>query len=136
MDAASWNVDRKKHLFQLDILFNSGVSENIFTSQALEHSWFKLMLAPFWHHPLCCPFLSADSILTETLRLTAAVMIRREVVQEKVVRMASGQQYRLRRGDIVVLFPLLSPQMDPEIHQKPQVPKAHGRQIPIKGLTT
>lgn len=61
-----------------------------------------------------------DSILTETLRLRAAVMIRREVVREKVVHVAGGQQYRLRRGDIVALFPLLSPQMDPEIHQEPQ----------------
>lgn len=48
-------------------------------------------------------------------------MIRREVVQEKVVHVAGGRQYRLRRGDIVALFPLLSPQMDPEIHQEPQV---------------
>lgn len=48
-------------------------------------------------------------------------MIRREVVQEKVVHLAGGRRYRLRRGDIVALFPLLSPQMDPEIHQEPQV---------------
>lgn len=48
-------------------------------------------------------------------------MIRREVVREKVVHVAGGQQYRLRQGDIVALFPLLSPQMDPEIHQDPQV---------------
>lgn len=52
-------------------------------------------------------------------------MIRREVVREKVVHVAGGQQYRLRRGDIVALFPLLSPQMDPEIHQEPQVDTVH-----------
>uniref|UniRef100_A0A3Q3X4V7 Prostacyclin synthase n=1 Tax=Mola mola TaxID=94237 RepID=A0A3Q3X4V7_MOLML len=62
-----------------------------------------------------------DSILSETLRLTAAVMISREMVQDKMLRMANGQSYLLRRGDKVVLFPFLSPQMDPEIHQEPQI---------------
>ncbi|KAM4588886.1 prostacyclin synthase isoform 1-T1 [Odontesthes bonariensis] len=62
-----------------------------------------------------------DSILKETLRLTAAVMINREVVQDKILRMADGQEYRLRRGDRVCLFPFLSPQMDPQIHQEPQM---------------
>ncbi|XP_028261829.1 prostacyclin synthase-like [Parambassis ranga] len=62
-----------------------------------------------------------DSVLSETLRLTAAVMINREVVQEKTLRMANGQEYRLRRGDRVCLFPFLSPQMDPQIHQEPQI---------------
>lgn len=62
-----------------------------------------------------------DSILSETLRLTAAVIISREVVQDKILRMASGQEYHLRRGDRVCLFPFLSPQMDPEIHQEPQI---------------
>ncbi|XP_051271396.1 prostacyclin synthase [Dicentrarchus labrax] len=62
-----------------------------------------------------------DSVLSETLRLTAAVMISREVVQDKILRMASGQDYHLRRGDKVCLFPFLSPQMDPQIHQEPQI---------------
>lgn len=61
-----------------------------------------------------------DSVLSETLRLTAAVMIRREVVQDKILDMANGQRYHLRRGDRVCLFPFLSPQMDPQIHQEPQ----------------
>ncbi|KAG7244663.1 hypothetical protein INR49_029682, partial [Caranx melampygus] len=62
-----------------------------------------------------------DSVLSETLRLTAAVMINREVVQDKILRMANGQEYHLRKGDRVCLFPFLSPQMDPEIHQDPQI---------------
>ncbi|XP_029287749.1 prostacyclin synthase [Cottoperca gobio] len=62
-----------------------------------------------------------DSVLSETLRLTAAVMIRREVVQNKILHMANGQEYHLRQGDIVCLFPFLSPQMDPQIHQEPQI---------------
>ncbi|XP_068568272.1 prostacyclin synthase [Cebidichthys violaceus] len=61
-----------------------------------------------------------DSVLSETLRLTAAVMISREVVQDKILRMASGQDYHLRRGDRVCLFPFLSPQRDPQIHREPQ----------------
>uniref|UniRef100_A0A3Q3PY92 Prostacyclin synthase n=1 Tax=Monopterus albus TaxID=43700 RepID=A0A3Q3PY92_MONAL len=62
-----------------------------------------------------------DSVLSETLRLTAAVMINREVVQDKILCMADGQAYHLRKGDRVCLFPFLSPQMDPEIHQEPEV---------------
>ncbi|XP_070758113.1 prostacyclin synthase [Enoplosus armatus] len=62
-----------------------------------------------------------DSVLSETLRLTAAVMISREVVQDKILHMANGREYHLRRGDRVCLFPFLSPQMDPQIHQEPQI---------------
>ncbi|XP_077458514.1 prostacyclin synthase isoform X1 [Stigmatopora argus] len=60
-----------------------------------------------------------DSVLKETLRLTAAAMISRDVVRDKVLHMANGQKYCLRRGDKVCLFPFLSPQMDPQIHQEP-----------------
>ncbi|XP_061639633.1 prostacyclin synthase [Phyllopteryx taeniolatus] len=62
-----------------------------------------------------------DSVLKETLRLTAAAMISRDVVKDKVLPMANGQEYRLRRGDKVCIFPFLSPQMDPEIHREPQI---------------
>ncbi|XP_054877218.1 prostacyclin synthase [Poeciliopsis prolifica] len=62
-----------------------------------------------------------DSVLSETLRLTAAVMINREVVKDKILRMANGKEYHLRRGDRVCLFPFLSPQMDPQIHEEPQM---------------
>ncbi|MEQ2196074.1 hypothetical protein XENOCAPTIV_023549 [Xenoophorus captivus] len=62
-----------------------------------------------------------DSVLSETLRLTAAVMIRREVVQDKILRMANGKEYHLRHGDRMCLFPFLSPQMDPQIHEEPEV---------------
>ncbi|XP_061905239.1 prostacyclin synthase-like isoform X1 [Entelurus aequoreus] len=61
-----------------------------------------------------------DSILKETLRLTAAALISREVVDYKILHMSTGQKYHLRPGDKVCLFPFLSPQMDPEIHQEPQ----------------
>uniref|UniRef100_A0A3B4B2T0 Prostacyclin synthase n=1 Tax=Periophthalmus magnuspinnatus TaxID=409849 RepID=A0A3B4B2T0_9GOBI len=62
-----------------------------------------------------------DSVLSETLRLTAAVMINRDVVQDKSVCMADGRQYFLRKGDKVCLFPFLSPQMNEEIHEQPQM---------------
>lgn len=62
-----------------------------------------------------------DSALEETLRLTAASFITREVVQEKTLHMADGQEYLLRRGDRVCLFPFNSPQMDHEIYHEPQV---------------
>ncbi|XP_055364993.1 prostacyclin synthase [Betta splendens] len=62
-----------------------------------------------------------DSALAETLRLTAAVMINREVARARTLATAGGREYHLRRGDRVCLFPFLSPQMDPEIHQDPQL---------------
>uniref|UniRef100_A0A665U5I4 Prostacyclin synthase n=1 Tax=Echeneis naucrates TaxID=173247 RepID=A0A665U5I4_ECHNA len=62
-----------------------------------------------------------DSVLSETLRLTAAVMINREVMEDKILRLVNGQEYHMRKGDRVCLFPFLSPQMDPEIHHDPQV---------------
>ncbi|KAF7661708.1 hypothetical protein LDENG_00255520 [Lucifuga dentata] len=61
-----------------------------------------------------------DSALEEALRLTAAPFITREVVQEKTLHMADGQEYLLRKGDRVCLFPFNSPQMDPEIYHEPQ----------------
>ncbi|KAF7711616.1 prostacyclin synthase-like [Silurus meridionalis] len=61
-----------------------------------------------------------DSVLEETLRLTAAPFITREVLQDKTLHMADGQEYDLRKGDRVCLFPFISPQMDPEIHVEPE----------------
>ncbi|XP_023661213.1 prostacyclin synthase isoform X2 [Paramormyrops kingsleyae] len=61
-----------------------------------------------------------DSVLNETLRLTAAIFINREVKKDMVLDMADGKAYRLRRGDRVCLFPYLSPQMDPSIHKEPE----------------
>ncbi|CAL8402117.1 unnamed protein product [Arctogadus glacialis] len=61
-----------------------------------------------------------DSALQEALRLTAAPFMTREVVKEKTLHMADGREYLLRKGDRVCLFPFISPQMDPEIHQEPQ----------------
>ncbi|XP_027858881.1 prostacyclin synthase-like [Xiphophorus couchianus] len=61
-----------------------------------------------------------DSVLEETLRLTAAPFITREVVRDKTLHMADGGDYLLRKGDRLCLFPFVSPQMDPEVHPEPQ----------------
>ncbi|XP_053572881.1 LOW QUALITY PROTEIN: prostacyclin synthase [Bombina bombina] len=62
-----------------------------------------------------------DSALNESLRLTAAPFITREVLEDMRLNLADGRQYLLRKGDRVCLFPYVSPQMDPEIHEEPQV---------------
>ncbi|XP_068120547.1 prostacyclin synthase [Hyperolius riggenbachi] len=61
-----------------------------------------------------------DSALEESLRMTAAPFITREVLSEGSLRLADGREYLLRRGDRLCLFPYVSPQMDTEIHPEPQ----------------
>uniref|UniRef100_A0A8D0BKP4 Prostacyclin synthase n=1 Tax=Salvator merianae TaxID=96440 RepID=A0A8D0BKP4_SALMN len=61
-----------------------------------------------------------DSVLNETLRLTAAPFITREVLQDMPLTMADGRKYHLRKGDRLCLFPYISPQMDPEIYEEPE----------------
>uniref|UniRef100_A0A8C0ZTU1 5-beta-cholestane-3-alpha,7-alpha-diol 12-alpha-hydroxylase n=1 Tax=Castor canadensis TaxID=51338 RepID=A0A8C0ZTU1_CASCN len=60
-----------------------------------------------------------DSVMEETLRLKAAPTLFRVVESDYTLKMASGQEYLLRRGDKVALFPYLSVHMDPEIHPEP-----------------
>ncbi|XP_062060324.1 prostacyclin synthase isoform X3 [Lepus europaeus] len=62
-----------------------------------------------------------DSVLNESLRLTAAPFITREVVSDLALPMADGREFTLRRGDRLLLFPFLSPQKDPEIYTDPEV---------------
>ncbi|XP_015999213.1 prostacyclin synthase [Rousettus aegyptiacus] len=62
-----------------------------------------------------------DSVLSESLRLTAAPFITREVVADLAMPMADGREFTLRRGDRLLLFPFLSPQKDPEIYTDPEV---------------
>uniref|UniRef100_A0A672MT52 Prostacyclin synthase n=1 Tax=Sinocyclocheilus grahami TaxID=75366 RepID=A0A672MT52_SINGR len=65
--------------------------------------------------------LSHPDVLSETLRLTAAALITREVKQDKKICLSNGQEYQLRRGDRLCVFPFISPQMDPQIHQQPEM---------------
>ncbi|NWI66480.1 CP8B1 hydroxylase, partial [Todus mexicanus] len=60
-----------------------------------------------------------DSALEETLRLVAAPILVRAVLQDMGLKTSGGTEYTLRRGDRVALFPHLSVQMNPEIHPEP-----------------
>ncbi|XP_030634278.1 prostacyclin synthase [Chanos chanos] len=61
-----------------------------------------------------------DSVLKETLRMTSAAFVTREVLQNKTLRLSGGREVLLRQGDRLCLFPFLSPQMDPQIHPEPE----------------
>ncbi|XP_009992843.1 PREDICTED: 7-alpha-hydroxycholest-4-en-3-one 12-alpha-hydroxylase [Chaetura pelagica] len=60
-----------------------------------------------------------DSALEETLRLVAAPILVRAVLQDISLKTSRGTEYTLRRGDRVALFPHVSVQMNPEIHPEP-----------------
>lgn len=74
--------------------------------------------------------LPSDSVLKETLRLTAAPFITREVMADLALPMADGREFSLRRGDRLLLFPFLSPQKDPEIYTEPEVSNRAGAGSP------
>ncbi|NXS13760.1 CP8B1 hydroxylase, partial [Neodrepanis coruscans] len=59
------------------------------------------------------------SALEETLRLVAAPLLVRAVLEEISLKTSSGTEYTLRKGDKVALFPHLSVHMNPEIHHEP-----------------
>ncbi|NXW34988.1 CP8B1 hydroxylase, partial [Phaetusa simplex] len=63
------------------------------------------------------PFL--DSAVEETLRLVAAPILVRAVLQDTSLKTSSGTEYTLRKGDKLALFPHISVQMNPEIHPEP-----------------
>ncbi|NXC25631.1 CP8B1 hydroxylase, partial [Campylorhamphus procurvoides] len=60
-----------------------------------------------------------DSALEETLRLVAAPLLIRAVLEDTSLRTSDGTEYTLRKGDRVGLFPHLSVQMNPDIHDEP-----------------
>ncbi|XP_049637722.1 5-beta-cholestane-3-alpha,7-alpha-diol 12-alpha-hydroxylase [Suncus etruscus] len=60
-----------------------------------------------------------DSVMEESLRLGSAPTLYRMVQEDYTLKTANGQEYPLRQGDIVILFPYLSVHMDPEIHPEP-----------------
>ncbi|KAG2458430.1 5-beta-cholestane-3-alpha,7-alpha-diol 12-alpha-hydroxylase-like [Polypterus senegalus] len=62
-----------------------------------------------------------DSAVEEMLRMTAAPMLTRAVLQDVTLKMAGGKEYHIRRGDRVALFPHASVQMDPAVHADPHV---------------
>ncbi|XP_058503083.1 5-beta-cholestane-3-alpha,7-alpha-diol 12-alpha-hydroxylase-like [Solea solea] len=60
-----------------------------------------------------------DSALEESLRLTAAPLLTRAVLQDMTLKMADGREYFIRKGDRMAMFPYSAVQMDPEIHPDP-----------------
>lgn len=61
-----------------------------------------------------------DSIVEETLRLTAAPILTRAVQVDMKIKMSDGRQYAIRKGDRMSLFPYSVLHLDPEIHSDPQ----------------
>ncbi|TUH55597.1 7-alpha-hydroxycholest-4-en-3-one 12-alpha-hydroxylase [Bagarius yarrelli] len=61
-----------------------------------------------------------DSAVEESLRLTAAPVLTRAVLEDMSLKMDNGREYKIRKGDRVSLFPYTSVQMDPEVHPDPQ----------------
>ncbi|XP_033506944.2 7-alpha-hydroxycholest-4-en-3-one 12-alpha-hydroxylase-like [Epinephelus lanceolatus] len=59
-----------------------------------------------------------DSAVEETLRLTAAPLLTRAVLQDMTVKMADGREYFIRKGDRMAVFPYIA-HIDPEIHPDP-----------------
>ncbi|KAJ6655100.1 hypothetical protein lerEdw1_006004 [Lerista edwardsae] len=62
-----------------------------------------------------------DSAMEETLRLAAAPLLVRIVLEDMLLKMNDGREYSLRQGDKVAIFPYLAAHMDPEIHPEPRV---------------
>ncbi|XP_009635240.1 5-beta-cholestane-3-alpha,7-alpha-diol 12-alpha-hydroxylase [Egretta garzetta] len=60
-----------------------------------------------------------DSALEETLRLVAAPVLVRAVLQDTSLKTNSGTEYTIRKGDRLALFPHISVQMNPDIHPDP-----------------
>ncbi|XP_062900586.1 5-beta-cholestane-3-alpha,7-alpha-diol 12-alpha-hydroxylase-like [Mobula hypostoma] len=60
-----------------------------------------------------------DSAVEESLRMYAAPLLSRAVVEDFELSMPDGRRYLLRKGDRVAVFPHLSPQMDQEVHPRP-----------------
>ena len=60
-----------------------------------------------------------DSAVEETLRLTAAPLLTRAVLQDMTLKMADGRQYFIRQGDRVAVFPYSAVHIDPEVHPDP-----------------
>ncbi|XP_060103922.1 7-alpha-hydroxycholest-4-en-3-one 12-alpha-hydroxylase [Heteronotia binoei] len=60
-----------------------------------------------------------DSAVEETLRLAAAPLLIRVVMEDMTLKMNDGREYAVRKGDRIGIFPYLAAHMDPEIHPEP-----------------
>ncbi|XP_010884524.4 5-beta-cholestane-3-alpha,7-alpha-diol 12-alpha-hydroxylase [Esox lucius] len=73
-----------------------------------------------------------DSAVEETLRLTVAPVLTRAVLKDMSLKLADGNEYWLREGDRVAMFPYTAVQMDPDVHQDP-VPFKYDRFLTADG---
>ncbi|XP_062978733.1 7-alpha-hydroxycholest-4-en-3-one 12-alpha-hydroxylase-like [Elgaria multicarinata webbii] len=64
-----------------------------------------------------------DSAVEETLRVGAAPLLIRAVMEDMDIKMNNGRVYALRKGDRIGIFPYLASHMDPEIHPEPHLYK-------------
>uniref|UniRef100_A0A8C6UC34 Cytochrome P450 family 8 subfamily B member 1 n=1 Tax=Neogobius melanostomus TaxID=47308 RepID=A0A8C6UC34_9GOBI len=60
-----------------------------------------------------------DSAVEETLRLVAAPLLTRSVLQDMTLKMADGREFLIRKGDRMAVFPYIAVHTDPEIHPDP-----------------
>ncbi|KAM9720004.1 7-alpha-hydroxycholest-4-en-3-one 12-alpha-hydroxylase-like [Menidia menidia] len=60
-----------------------------------------------------------DSAVEETLRLTAAPLLTRAVLQDMNLKLADGREYFIRKGDRMAIFPYNAVHLDPEVHPDP-----------------
>uniref|UniRef100_A0A3B4A1Y4 Uncharacterized protein n=1 Tax=Periophthalmus magnuspinnatus TaxID=409849 RepID=A0A3B4A1Y4_9GOBI len=60
-----------------------------------------------------------DSALEETLHLVVAPMLPRSVLQDMTLKMGNGDEFLIRKGDRMVIFPYIAVHVDPEIHPDP-----------------
>uniref|UniRef100_A0A8C5R1A7 Uncharacterized protein n=1 Tax=Leptobrachium leishanense TaxID=445787 RepID=A0A8C5R1A7_9ANUR len=61
-----------------------------------------------------------DSAVEETLRLTTAPILIRAVRENMNLKMSSGKEFAIRKGDRVAIFPYVTLQMDPDVHPEPE----------------
>uniref|UniRef100_A0A8C6U1L9 Cytochrome P450 family 8 subfamily B member 1 n=1 Tax=Neogobius melanostomus TaxID=47308 RepID=A0A8C6U1L9_9GOBI len=60
-----------------------------------------------------------DSAVEEVLRLVAAPLLTRSVLQNMTLKMADGREFLIRKGDRMAVFPYIAVHIDPEIHPDP-----------------
>ncbi|XP_069502830.1 7-alpha-hydroxycholest-4-en-3-one 12-alpha-hydroxylase-like [Ambystoma mexicanum] len=71
------------------------------------------------HMMLKTPVL--NSAMEEALRLAAAPLIVKVVLEDMTLKMADGREYAIRKGDRVAMFPYIAVHMDPEVHPEPHL---------------
>ncbi|TVK90458.1 Prostacyclin synthase [Bagarius yarrelli] len=122
-NVTAWKKERLLD-FCYNLLFKAGY-HTLFSTENNNSTEFNMVYEEFRCFDKILPKLARssanrDSVLEETLRLRAAALITRDVMQNKTIKLSNNQEYVLRRGDRLCIFPFISPQMDPQIHHEPE----------------